>query len=148
MDLTRGVIEFEGERFYPGYTFDDFKRSRFYTDQDGILYIQLDHPIHILNHTFIITICFMDYELDLLLLCCIDKEIPFDREIERKKLHEQILAEQGLAPVNNYPWGSVDSIYDPRSNCCDIAIVYNTPGRIALNKNKKKSLWRKLFSKL
>ena len=146
MDLARGIIEIEGERFYPGYTFEEFKRSHFYTDQDGILFIKLDHPIQIKNHTYLISICFMDYELDLLSLCCIDKEIPFEREIERKSLHDQILAEQGFSPVNNYPWGSVTSSYDPRGNCCDINIVYNTPGRIALNKKNKKSLWQKLFS--
>ena len=146
MDLARGIIEIEGERFYPGYTFEDFKRSHFYTDQDGILSIDLDHPVQIMNHTYLISICFMDYELDRLFLYCIDKEIPDDREIERKKLHEQILADQGLAPVNNYPWGSVDSCYDNRINRYFIAIVYNTPGRIALNKKNKKSLWQKLFS--
>lgn len=42
-----------------------------------------------------------------------------------KKLHEQILAEQGLDPINTYPLGSVNSGYDCRNNLYSIDITYH-----------------------
>ena len=46
IDFEKGIVRVsEDLTIRPGYTFDDFKKCRYYKDQDGILVIYLDEKI-------------------------------------------------------------------------------------------------------
>ncbi len=128
MDLARGIIEIEGERFYPGYTFDDFKKSAFYRHQTDVSIFALNeaqNPIVLDNHNFVITVLFRDSKLQLLSLYCIDKDISYEQEELRNTLHKKVLKEQGLSNTNIFLWGIVKLAYDPKISRYSIDVVYN-----------------------
>ena len=128
MDLARGIIEIEGEHFYPGYTFDDFKKSAFYHHQTDISIFALNNgqsPITLDGHLFVITVLFYDSKLRILSLYCVDEDISYEQEKRRKKLHKKVLKEYGLSRANVFSWGKVESVYDPRIARYSIDIVYN-----------------------
>ena len=128
MDLTRGIIEIEGERFYPGYTFEDFKKSAFYRHQTDVSIFALNEeqkPIVLDDHNFVITVLFHDSKLRILSLYCIDEDISYEQEKRRKKLHKKVMKEQGLSNTNVFAWGTVKSEYDRRIARYSIDIVYN-----------------------
>ena len=47
MNLKYGIIEINGEIFYPGYTFDDFQKSVFFEGQDGVRVIKIKDIVSI-----------------------------------------------------------------------------------------------------
>jgi hypothetical protein len=49
-----------------------------------------------------------------------------EKEMARKRRHEEWLARWDL-PIGTYPWGTVDSVYDPRSGASDIWVTYRDP---------------------
>ena len=124
MNPETGRITIGGVEFYPGYTFEDFKKTHFYTNQDGIRIIHLNDIIEIDAHKYLVNLFFRDYKLYMISFVCIDIDIPFEEEEKRGVLHKQILAEYGLSDVNIFPWGVLKTVYDPRSNANRIAIIY------------------------
>ncbi|MGO5087691.1 hypothetical protein ACTQ3U_10410 [Oscillospiraceae bacterium LCP25S3_F9] len=128
MNLAKGIVEIEGERFCPGYTFENFKKSIFYRHQTDISIFALNkaqNPIVLDNHCFVITVLFRDSKLRLLSLYCIDEDISYEQEELRKKLHKKVLKEQGLSNINVFSWGIVKLEYDPRISRYSIDVIYN-----------------------
>lgn len=119
-----GKIMIDGVEFYPGYTFEDFKKTPFYTNQDGIRIIPLNGAKEIDDHKYIVNLFFRDGKLYMISLACVDMDVPFEEEEKRALLHRQILAEYGLSDVNTFSWGTIKAIYDSRSNSSNIAFVY------------------------
>lgn len=119
-----GKIMIDGVEFYPGYTFEDFKKTPFYMNQGGIRSIPLNDAKEIDNHKYIVNLFFRDGKLYMISLACVDMDVPFEEEEKRALLHRQILAEYGLSDVNSFSWGTLKAIYNPRSNSSNIAFVY------------------------
>jgi hypothetical protein len=46
-------------------------------------------------------------------------------ELARKKLHDDVLANTIGQPPYRYPWGEIQSMYDPRSGGSSISIHYS-----------------------
>ena len=124
MITTTGKITIGGVEFYPGFTFEDFKKTPFYTNQDGIRIIRLNDAMKIDSHKYIVNLFFRDYKLYMISLVSIDIDIPFEEEEKRAELHRQILEEYGLSDVNAFSWGTLKVIYDPRSNSSKIGLTY------------------------
>ena len=61
MNWKDGKFIIDGEEFYPGYTFEDFKKTHFYNNQDGIRIIKLENMVYIEEHKYIVTIMFWNY---------------------------------------------------------------------------------------
>lgn len=124
MVTETGRITIDGVEFYPGYTFEDFKKTKFYSNQDGIRIIRLNGVIKIDNHQYLVNLFFREYTLYMISLVCVDVDIPFEEEEKRTMLHRQIMAEYGLSDVNVFSWGTLKVIYDPRSNSSKIGVIF------------------------
>ena len=53
-----------------------------------------------------------------------EKEWTEQSELERKRLHDLWLRENCGSPPYQYPWGSLDSVYDPKGCVSDIILSY------------------------
>ncbi|MBQ1735150.1 MAG: hypothetical protein II038_09740 [Lachnospiraceae bacterium] len=124
MNLQNGEITVGNEYFRPGYTFDDFMRSEFYQGQDSVRVIHLDGVHEIGAHRFVLSLFFRDRILYSVSAVCLDRWFSFTEENMRKALHDSILKEAGLLPCSVFPWGRIESVYDPKGNVSDINIVY------------------------
>jgi len=125
MDLDKGITEINKELIIkPNYTFDEFKRTKYYTNQDGIRIINLEGPQCINNRNYIVSIFFRDGIIYMLSLIGCDEEYKAEDEPKRKEYHDRILEELGVHNNEEYTWGSIKSIYDARSNLSSINITY------------------------
>jgi len=124
MVTETGRITIDGVEFYPGYTFEDFKKTKFYSNQDGIRIIRLNGVIKIDNHQYLVNLFFREYTLYMISMVCVDIDIPFEEEEKRAVLHRQIMAEYGLSDVNVFSWGILKVSFDPRSNSSKIGLIY------------------------
>ena len=124
MDWKNGVISIDDITFSPGFSFGDFKNTSLYSGQDGVRMIYLDKVCCIDNNRFKVSIMFRNGMLYLISLYCVDIDIPYERESERKLLHDSILKDHGLSDKNYFSWGSIESSFDPRSFSCSLNIVY------------------------
>lgn len=125
MDISKGIVEIDNELVVkPNFTFEQFKETKFYTNQDGIRIIYLDGPQIIKNRKYIVSLFFRDGKLYMLSLICCDEEYSEKDESKRKDLHDVILQELGVFENSNFEWGEIQSIYDARSNISSINIIY------------------------
>ena len=58
IDLKTGIIEINGEIIMPGYTFEDFRNTKFYKGQDGIRIIRINDTVQIGKNKFIASFFF------------------------------------------------------------------------------------------
>ncbi len=123
MNWEKGEFIIEDEEFYPGFTFEDFKKTHFYKNQDGIRIIKLENIICIEEHKYTVTLMFWHFNLYMIELYCVD-DLTLSPE-ERKKANDKILEEYGLLEKNEFEWGVIESNYDLRSYVSSIIIVYN-----------------------
>ena len=125
MNLKNGEIQINGELFSSGYTFEVFKKSEFYDNQDGIRIINLNGIHCIGNNNFVVSLFFRNYVLYMISMICIDVNISFEDELKRKQLHDDILKKYGVESPAIFDWGNIKSVYDPKGNVSSINIVYN-----------------------
>lgn len=123
MNWKDGKFIIDGEEFYPGYTFEDFKKTHFYNNQDGIRIIKLENMVYIEEHQYIVNLMFENFNLYMIQLYCVD-DITLTSE-ERIEVNNKILEEYGLSEEKQFEWGSIKSSYDPRSDVSSIVIIYN-----------------------
>ena len=123
MNWKDGKFIIDGEEFYPGYTFEDFKKTHFYNNQDGIRIIKLENMVYIEEHQYIVNLMFENFNLYMIQLYCVDDITLTSEEII--KVHNKILEGYGLSEENQFEWGSIKSSYDPRSDVSSIVIIYN-----------------------
>ena len=124
-DISKGVIRVSEELiFFPGYTFNQFKKTRFYNCQDGIKIIYLDEQQIIENRRYIVSLFFREGKIYMISLICCDKEFVENDERKRKLLHDNILREWGIKMREEYSWGEISSDYDVRGNISSINIKY------------------------
>ena len=125
MDISKGIVEIDNELVVkPNFTFEQFKETKYYTNQDGIRIIYLDEPQIIKNRKYIVSLFFRDGKIYMLSLICCDEEYSEKDESKRKDLHDLILKELGVLENSNFEWGEIKSIYDARSNISRINIIY------------------------
>lgn len=125
MDFENGIIIVDGEPFCTGYSFEKFKKSPFYENQDGIKVIYLDGQKEIQGRKYIVSLFFKNYIIYMISLICCDVNFTPETEKERKKVHDQILNEYLINNEKEFAWGKVISEYDSRSNISSINILYN-----------------------
>lgn len=125
MNLKYGIIEINGEIFYPGYTFDDFQKSVFFEGQDGVRVIKIKDIVSINDNNFIVSLFFRNKVLYMISIICVDINLPFSEEIKRKQFHDEFLAKNRLNSENFFYWGNIKSVYDSKGNVSSINIIYN-----------------------
>ena len=125
MDVCKGIVEIDNDLVIkPGYKFQEFKETKYYTNQDGIRIIYLDSPKKINNREYYVSLFFREGKINVLSLICSDTEYSEKDEPMRKELHDSILKEMGLHNSSEFEWGQIKSNYDASSNFSSIDIVY------------------------
>ena len=125
VDRKTGFIRIDEDLiFYPGYSFEEFRMSKHYRGEDGILMISLQDKYWIGTNEFYVSFFFRKNKLYMVSYLIHDKRITMENEIDRKKIHDRILCEMGLEVENEFSWGSIKSNYDPKGNVSSIGIVY------------------------
>jgi len=109
---------------YPDFSFQQFKHTKFYNNQDGIKMIYLDGQQIIDDRKYIVSLFFRNEKIYMVSLICCDKEFSENDEKKRKILHDNILNDLGIRPPEIYSWGKISSDYDARSNLSSINIIY------------------------
>lgn len=109
---------------HPGYTFDEFKSTSFYLNQDGIKIIYLNGKQEINEKPYIVGLFFREKKLYMLSLICCEVDFSEKDEIKRKKLHDKILSENNILEKNDFYWGKILSEYDVRGNVSSINFYY------------------------
>ena len=108
----------------PGYSFEEFKGTKFYKKQDGIKIIYLDEQQTIEKHQYIVSLFFRTGKIYMVSLICCDKDYSESDEYKRKALHDNILKELGIIEKRKFDWGIISSDYDARSNISSINVTY------------------------
>lgn len=124
IDISNGRITISDElKIFPGFSFEQFKHTRFYKNQDGIKIIYLEGIQNIDKRNYIVGLFFRNGKIYMVSLICCDKEFSEKDENKRKILHDDILYELGIVQ-KRYTWGKIASNYDVRSNISSIDIIY------------------------
>ncbi len=124
--ICDGIISISDKlTIYPDFSFEQFKHTKFYKDQDGIKIIYLDGQQIIDDRKYIVSLFFRNGTIYIVSLICCDREFSENNEKERKKLHDDILNELEIRPQARYSWGKITSDYDAKSNLSSINVVYH-----------------------
>ncbi len=124
-DIRDGFISISDKlTICPDFSFEQFKQTKFYKNQDGIKIIYLDGQQIIDDRAYTVSLFFRNGKIYMVSLICCDKKFPENDEKKRKILHDEILNESGLRSQERYSWGKISSDYDDRSNLSSINIVY------------------------
>lgn len=107
------------------YTFDMFKKSYYFNNQDGVRIIDLEEIQLIDEKKYVVSLFFRDGLIYMISLINCDKQISQEDEYLRKDIHDNILNEIGIKSGYIYSWGKVVSEYDKRSGISSIDIYYN-----------------------
>ena len=125
LDICNGFLKISDElTIFPGFSFEQFKNTRFYKNQDGLRIFYLDEQQIIDNRKYIVSLFFRNGKIYMVSLICCHKEFSEKDEDKRKILHDDILNELGINQQMEYSWGKISSDYDARSNVSSIDIMY------------------------
>lgn len=111
--------------FSPNFTFEDFKKTPYYDNQDGVMEIYMDEKQVIDGREYYVSFFFIDGLIYAVTLVYDGVSISEENEPDRKKFHDEILASYDIISGKEYNWGKVISKYEPRSNMSEILILYN-----------------------
>lgn len=124
-NINDGFIKISDELIiFPGFSFEQFKKTKFYKKQDGIKMIYLDEQQMMEGRKYMVSLFFRDGKIYMVSLNCCDKEFVEIDERKRKILHDDILKDLGISEQKLYSWGKIASNYDARSNISSIDIMY------------------------
>ena len=108
IDNSNGYINISDElTIFPGFSFEQFKNTKFYDNQDGVRIIYLNEHQIINGRNYIVSLFFRDRKIYMVSLICCDKEFSEQDEKKRKELHDTILSELGLNYHMKYNWGEI-----------------------------------------
>lgn len=125
IDISNGFVNISNElTIFPGFSFEQFKHTKFYDNQDGIKIIYLNEQQSINGRKYIVSLIFREGKIYMVSLICCDKQFSEQDEEKRKELHDEILNDLGLNQHMEYNWGKISSDYDARSNLSSINIIY------------------------
>ena len=125
LDTGNGFFKISDElTIFRGFSFEQFKNTKFYKNQDGVRSFYLDEQQIIDNRKYIVSLFFRNGKIYMVSLICCEKEFSEKEEDKRKILHDDILNELGINHQKKYSWGKISSDYDARSNVSSIDIMY------------------------
>jgi len=125
IDLVTGKIIINKElTLSPQFTFDDFKKTSYFNNHDGIESIELNEQQIIDDNSYFVSFFFKDLVIYAITLMIVDKTKSERDEANRKKLHDEVLRLNNIEDGKEYSWGSIVSVYDKRSDSSEIIIVY------------------------
>lgn len=125
INISNGFVTISDElTIFPEFSFEQFKHTKFYKNQDEVKIIYLDEKQIIDNRKYIVSLFFKDRKIYMVSLICCDEEFSEKDEDKRKILHDDILNKLGIKPQMEYSWGKISSDYDARSNLSSINIMY------------------------
>ncbi len=122
--ITGEIIISEHLKFSPMMTFEDFKKSPLYDNQEDFRVIQLRDRQYIDGNEYYVSFFFRDGMIYAITLIYANMTISEENEMERKKIHDKILIANNIESGKEYSWGRVTSGYDGRSNSSEIVITY------------------------
>lgn len=124
-ELKNGVVEISDDLIIkPGYSFEEFKKTKFYSNQDGIRIVELDDKVAIDEREYLADLFFRNGIIYIISLTCCDKVFSEIDEPKRKEYHDEILKSYGIDDKAEFEWGSIYSVYDSRGNASTINIEY------------------------
>lgn len=106
-----------------GYTFKQFKNTRYYVNQNPAIVFWLDERFVFHGYTFIASLFFRNETIYMISLLCCDKDFNMEEEEKRKEFHDEILKTWGITQ-SDFQWGYIKSEYDSKSNISSIDIVF------------------------
>lgn len=110
LDICNGFLKISDElTIFLGFSFGQFKHTRFYKNQDRVKIIYLDEQQIIDNKKYIVSLFFRNGKIYMVSLICCDKEFSEKDEDKRKILHDDILNELGINQQMEYCWQRTDS---------------------------------------
>lgn len=110
LDICNGFLKISDElTIFPGFSFGQFKHTRFYKNQDRVKIIYLDEQQIIDNKKYIVSLFFRNGKIYMVSLICCHKEFSEKDEDKRKILHDDILNELGINQQMEYCWQRTDS---------------------------------------
>jgi hypothetical protein len=109
---------------HPGYTLDEFMKTRFYKGQNTERIIPFGEQVIIDRRKYYGDLWFKNNKIYCVSLLCVDENFTQETEPQRKIFHDRILKEYNLNPSETFIWGKVLSTYDPRGNVSSIDIFY------------------------
>ncbi len=125
VDTNNGYIKINKYlEIYPGFSFEEFKKTKYYKGQDGIRVIDLDEPQIVDNNKYFISLFFREGVIYLVSFVYCEEEISEIEEPKRKIIHDKLLMQKGIISGKRYSWGKIVSEYDRRSNISSIDIIY------------------------
>ena len=123
--IDKGVISLSDDLVITsGYTFDQFRATRYYKGQKPERVFWLDEKFMFQGHSFMVSLFFRSGVIYMLSLLCCDLEFGMEEEKKRKELHDEILQSWGIGR-SDQEWGYVESVYDARSNISSIDLVFS-----------------------
>ena len=123
--IDKGVISLSDDLVITsGYTFDQFRATRYYKGQKPERVFWLDEKFMFQGHSFMVSLFFRSGVIYMLSLLCCDLEFAMEEEKKRKEFHDEILQSWGIER-SDQEWGYVESVYDARSNISSIDLVFS-----------------------
>lgn len=124
INLKAGTIKIDNVIFQNGYTFEDFKKTNFFLNHDGIRYIDLSKD-HFDKYDVYTRLFWSNGKLSRISLMLDTNEfLSFEQEYERKKLHDLFLGKYGIKNNTTYEWGRIESVFDSRGCISTIEFVF------------------------
>lgn len=125
-DWKEGIVKLSDYMtIHPGYTFKDFKHTKYYNNQDAAMIIHLEGVFLIDDMKYAVGLLFHSNKLYSLSLICVEADFEPESEPKRKELHDSILLSKNLTDKNYFEWGSIISEYDQRGNISSISFYYD-----------------------
>ncbi len=123
IDVTNGSIQLSnGVVLDKTFSFEAFKKTKFYQEQDETKVITLSPVQEIGGQEFVITIRFMNGLLDHVSL--VSTADFSDKDEPLRKVHHDKLLQDWQIKCGEYDWGRIESDYDRRGNISSINIFY------------------------
>ena len=121
IDFEKGIITIDNVSFFNGFTFEDFKKTKFFDNQDGFHFINLKKDR------------IDEYDVYTSLFWCNEKLSGISlvlgkdnfTESDTKKAHDSFLEKHGINKEKVYEWGKVESVLDVKSGFPFIGFSYS-----------------------
>lgn len=121
IDFNKGIITIDNVSFFNGFTFEDFKKTKFFDNQDGTHFIDLKKDR--IDGYDVYTSLFWDNGKLSLISLILDQD-NFT-ESDTKKAHDSFLEKHGVSKKKVYEWGTIEAIIDPKSGFPSIDFSYS-----------------------
>jgi hypothetical protein len=130
VNTSSGAMTFSGGSMGPALTRDDFLAGSLATDakatvvnEPWITFEFRPEPLVAASAVFKDSTL---VELRFMMTEATDHEEPLNEqdEIRRKSIHDEWLSAQVGSGPHHFPWGSIESDFDPRSLCSQIIVRY------------------------